>query len=80
MNDAAELQKRVEQFKRDSERPVQGPVADFGKKLSEAIKRRAQRSQGRVVASAPDEESFGRKLVEATKRLAAFRRRTTKSG
>jgi hypothetical protein len=79
MNNAAELQKRVEQFKADAATPVQGPVANFGQSLKAAIKRFAPRSQGKVVASASDEESFGRKLVEATKRFGASRRPLAKS-
>lgn len=70
---AAELDRMVEQFKRNAETPVQGPPESFDDRLREALKRRSG-AHGRIQASvtrAPMAESFGEKLKrEVQKRQA----------
>jgi len=82
-NDAADLQKRVEQFKRDSEKPVQGPVEDFGDLLKKATQERRSGYHGIAATSRPaatspsfvsaEDESFGERLRKAVERQAAQR-------
>ena len=68
INDAAELQRQVNQFKRDSETPVMGAEADFAQHLKEATQRRLAGHHAVAAASgttAP--ESFARKVADAVK-------------
>ena len=84
-NDAADLQKRVEQFKRDSEKVVQGPEEDFGQRLKEATERRRSGSHAvaatsRTAATSQTfvsaEESFGEKLKRAVEKLPSSPKQT----
>lgn len=72
MNDAAELQRRVQQFKADADTPVQGAVVDFGDRLKAATKRLAA-NRGQARTSRPAPESFGQKVADATGRILAAR-------
>jgi hypothetical protein len=78
---AADLQRRVEQFKRDSETPVQGAEPDFKQRLKEATQRRlsgahqASRIEANVSAS---NESFASKVARAVKTRTASRAQTVK--
>lgn len=66
-----ELQKRVEQVKRDLDTPVQDAAEAFADKLKRATQLRARQGQAGVTAT--NDDSFERKLSDATKRLAASR-------
>jgi hypothetical protein len=67
-----ELQKQVEQVKRHLDTPVQDASEDFAEKLKRATQQRAGKARAGVRAS--NDDSFERKLVDATKRLAASRK------
>jgi hypothetical protein len=69
-----ELQKRVEQVKGHLETPVQDASEDFADKLKRATQLRARK--GRTGVTASNDDSFERKLADATKRLAASRARS----
>jgi hypothetical protein len=75
---ASDLQKRVDQFKRDSETPVQGAEADFRQKLKEATQRRLAPYQGIEANREATDESFGKKVGDAVKRRTAQRAGTVK--
>jgi len=77
---ASDLQKRVEQIRRDSEKVVQGAEPDFRQRLKEATQRQLSRHQrSRIEANvAASDESFAAKLSKATKALAARRPETCK--
>lgn len=76
----ADLQKRVEQFKRDSETVVQGAEADFGQRVVAATQRRLSAHRGLATASRPAApESFGQKIADAVKARTAGRERRPRS-
>jgi flagellar hook-basal body complex protein FliE len=69
---AADLQKQVEQFKRDAETPVQGPDGpepEFGQQLREATERRRSRTAATSRTFISADESFGEKLKRAVEKL-----------
>ena len=68
INDAAEWQRQVDEFKRNSERPVMGAETDFGERLKETTKRRLagyHPACGTASGTTGGEESFAEKLTKA---------------
>jgi hypothetical protein len=67
---ASDLDKRVAEFKRNSETPVQAAEPTFGQKLTEAVKRRVHNRRAGFMASASAEgdDSFGEKLKKAVQK------------
>jgi hypothetical protein len=73
---ASELQRRIKQVQTSLDKDPPGAVDSFADKLSAAVKQRlTQRPRAGFTSQAPD-ESFGRKLSDATKRLLANRGKT----
>jgi hypothetical protein len=72
-----DLQKQVEQFKRHLDTPVQGSPEEFADKLKRATQLRARKARTEVTAS--NDDSFERKLADATKRFAASRGRLSRT-
>jgi hypothetical protein len=78
---AADLQRHVEQFKRDSETPVLDAEPDFRERLKQATQRRlsgahqASRIEANVTAGS---ETFGDKIVKAIKSRTPTARTTQK--
>jgi len=73
---ASELQRRIKQVQTSLDRDPPGAVDSFADKLTAAVKQRLAQRPRAVAAIEASDESFGRKLSDATKRLLASRGKT----
>ena len=70
----ADLSRRVEQFARDANTPVQGAAEDFRDCLRAAVSRRLAKNHGLAASSRPAAaETFAGKVADAVKARLAQR-------
>jgi hypothetical protein len=73
---ATDVRERFAQVQRDLAKEPPPRTDSFAEQLSGAVKRRLAQGPRAVVAMEAPDESFGRKLSDATKRLLASRGKT----